>query len=318
MTGRKRRVAVLFGGRSAEHEISCVSARAVIDALDPQTTEVVPIGITRDGSWHLLPGPPALPGETGRMTEIVAAAGAAVELAVESGSSELVAADGLETARSTWSSPSCTAHEARTAPCKACWSWPACRTWARASSDPPSGWTRRCRSRCSPRPAWRWSRTRSFASRDGRRIREGVSARIAGLGFPVFTKPATLGSSVGIVEGQRSRRVGGRPQRGVPLRAQGGGGEGARRDPRDRVRGARQRRAGRVRRGRDRPDRSRVLRLRGEVPGRPRRAAVDPGRPEAGCDGAGPADGGDGVPRDRVRGDGARRLLPARRRTSSG
>ena len=69
MTGRKRRVAVLFGGRSAEHEISCVSARAVIDALDPQTTEVVPIGITRDGSWHLLPGPPALPGETGRMTE---------------------------------------------------------------------------------------------------------------------------------------------------------------------------------------------------------------------------------------------------------
>ena len=50
MSIRKRRVAVLFGGRSAEHEISCVSARSVIDALDPATTEVVPIGITRAGT----------------------------------------------------------------------------------------------------------------------------------------------------------------------------------------------------------------------------------------------------------------------------
>ena len=36
MADRKRRVAVLFGGRSAEHEISCISARSVIDALDPE------------------------------------------------------------------------------------------------------------------------------------------------------------------------------------------------------------------------------------------------------------------------------------------
>jgi D-alanine-D-alanine ligase len=90
----RRRVAVLFGGRSAEHEVSCISARFVIDALDPERTEVVPIGIGRDGRWHRLSGPPALPGETGRMPEVTDGSGTAVELAAEAGSQELVAADG--------------------------------------------------------------------------------------------------------------------------------------------------------------------------------------------------------------------------------
>lgn len=91
---KRRRVAVLFGGRSAEHEISCISARSVIDALDPDRTEVVPIGIGRDGRWHRLSGPPALPAETGRMPEVTDGSGTTVELAGEAGSSELVAADG--------------------------------------------------------------------------------------------------------------------------------------------------------------------------------------------------------------------------------
>ena len=57
----KRRVAVVFGGRSAEHEISVISARSVIDALDPDRYEVLAIGVTKDGRWQLLPaGPPAL------------------------------------------------------------------------------------------------------------------------------------------------------------------------------------------------------------------------------------------------------------------
>jgi len=91
---KRRRVAVLFGGRSAEHEISCISARSVIDALDPDRTDVVPIGIGRDGRWHRLSGPPALPAETGRMPEVIDGSGTTVELAGEAGSSELVAADG--------------------------------------------------------------------------------------------------------------------------------------------------------------------------------------------------------------------------------
>jgi D-alanine-D-alanine ligase len=58
MSGKagKLRVAVVFGGRSAEHAISCVSAGSVIAALDPDRYEVVPVGIATDGRW-VLPDP---------------------------------------------------------------------------------------------------------------------------------------------------------------------------------------------------------------------------------------------------------------------
>lgn len=48
---RKLKIGVLFGGRSAEHEVSLVSATSVINALDKQKYDVVPIGITLDGRW---------------------------------------------------------------------------------------------------------------------------------------------------------------------------------------------------------------------------------------------------------------------------
>jgi D-alanine-D-alanine ligase len=47
----RMKVGVLFGGRSAEHEVSILSARNVLAALDPERFEPVPIGITRDGRW---------------------------------------------------------------------------------------------------------------------------------------------------------------------------------------------------------------------------------------------------------------------------
>ena len=50
---RKTRVAVVFGGRSTEHAISCVSAGSILAALDPDEFEVVPVGITREGRWVL-------------------------------------------------------------------------------------------------------------------------------------------------------------------------------------------------------------------------------------------------------------------------
>jgi D-alanine-D-alanine ligase len=57
----KRRVVILFGGRSAEHEVSVVSARSVLAALDPERYEAIPVGVTRQGRWVPLPGgPPAL------------------------------------------------------------------------------------------------------------------------------------------------------------------------------------------------------------------------------------------------------------------
>lgn len=47
----KLRVGVIFGGRSGEHEVSLVSATSVLNALDKNKYDVVPIGITQDGRW---------------------------------------------------------------------------------------------------------------------------------------------------------------------------------------------------------------------------------------------------------------------------
>ena len=54
------RVVVLFGGRSSEHAISCISAGSVLSALDRDRYEVVPLGITPDGRWVRMPDDPAL------------------------------------------------------------------------------------------------------------------------------------------------------------------------------------------------------------------------------------------------------------------
>lgn len=47
----KLRVGVLFGGRSGEHEVSLLSAASVLKAINPKKYEVVPIGITKEGRW---------------------------------------------------------------------------------------------------------------------------------------------------------------------------------------------------------------------------------------------------------------------------
>ena len=47
----KVKLAVLFGGRSGEHEVSLASARSVMSALDPDKYEIIPVGITREGAW---------------------------------------------------------------------------------------------------------------------------------------------------------------------------------------------------------------------------------------------------------------------------
>lgn len=52
----KKKVVILFGGQSGEHEVSLVSAHAVMAALDPQRYEVLPVGIGKDGRWVAGPG----------------------------------------------------------------------------------------------------------------------------------------------------------------------------------------------------------------------------------------------------------------------
>ncbi|MGH2727793.1 MAG: D-alanine--D-alanine ligase family protein, partial [Actinomycetota bacterium] len=51
--GRKIRLAILYGGRSAEHEVSVVSARSMMAAIDRAKYDIVPIAITKQGRWQL-------------------------------------------------------------------------------------------------------------------------------------------------------------------------------------------------------------------------------------------------------------------------
>jgi D-alanine-D-alanine ligase len=80
MSGKpgKVRVAVVFGGRSAEHAISCVSAGSVIAALDPERYEVVPVGIAPDGRWVLTAPDQRLSITDGKLPEV--SGGTAVSL----------------------------------------------------------------------------------------------------------------------------------------------------------------------------------------------------------------------------------------------
>ncbi|MBU2698671.1 MULTISPECIES: D-alanine--D-alanine ligase family protein [Pimelobacter] len=73
-TGRRIRVAVVFGGRSSEHAISCVTAGSVLQAIDRDKYDVVPVGIATDGRWvleaddpqrHRITGPGQLPSVDG-------------------------------------------------------------------------------------------------------------------------------------------------------------------------------------------------------------------------------------------------------------
>jgi D-alanine-D-alanine ligase len=88
---KRIRLAVLYGGRSAEHQVSVVSARSVMEALDPDRFEVVPIAITRDGAW-LLPArsPLELTASDGGLPE-VEAAGTQLAVRPERGSGGLMA-----------------------------------------------------------------------------------------------------------------------------------------------------------------------------------------------------------------------------------
>lgn len=49
---KKKTIAVLFGGRSGEHEVSLVSAESVMKALDPGRYDVLPVGVGKDGLWY--------------------------------------------------------------------------------------------------------------------------------------------------------------------------------------------------------------------------------------------------------------------------
>jgi D-alanine-D-alanine ligase len=82
----RTRVAVVYGGRSSEHAISCVSAGSILRNLDPERFEVVAVGITPGGSWVLTDGrPETLAITDGRLPEVSGSSGTALALPADPG-----------------------------------------------------------------------------------------------------------------------------------------------------------------------------------------------------------------------------------------
>ena len=80
----RTRVAVVYGGRSSEHAISCVSAGSILRNLDPERFDVVAVGITPDGSWVLTDGrPDTLAITDGRLPEVSGESGTALALTAD-------------------------------------------------------------------------------------------------------------------------------------------------------------------------------------------------------------------------------------------
>ena len=198
----KIRLVVLFGGCSAEHDVSCVSARHVLAAADPGRYDIEPIGITRSGQWVLAEGARlALQAGADTMPDHLSAAGPAVEalpaLTGNGGHGAPITVvlpilhgpmgeDGtiqglLELADVPYAGAGVLASAL-------CMDKVACKTHLAAHGIP------QCR--------YRWFTIDEGLLRrpDGSTavLNDEVDAAIGELGLPMFIKPANMGSSVGV------------------------------------------------------------------------------------------------------------------------
>jgi D-alanine-D-alanine ligase len=88
-TDGKPRIAIVFGGRSSEHAVSCATAASVLSVIDRGTYDVVPIGISLDGKWVLESGEPERLALTAGHIPEVDATGTAVALSTDPRSRQL-------------------------------------------------------------------------------------------------------------------------------------------------------------------------------------------------------------------------------------
>ncbi|MBL7493867.1 D-alanine--D-alanine ligase [Frankia sp. AgB1.9] len=92
----RHRLAIVFGGRSTEHAISCVSARGVLAAVDREKYEVIPVGIAPDGRWLVLPDDPAVLAGVGQeLPQVRPESGRGVVLPPDPNGASLVAVEAV-------------------------------------------------------------------------------------------------------------------------------------------------------------------------------------------------------------------------------
>jgi D-alanine-D-alanine ligase len=194
------RVLLVFGGRSAEHEVSVVSATSVAQALDPERYDVVAVGIDKEGRWHLLPGPPALPaGASHDLPSVREDEGAEVSLAREPGSREIVGAGGerraFDVVFPVLHGPF--GEDGTIQGLLELAGIPYVGAGVLASAV---GMDKAMQKVLFEAAGLSVAPHTVVHERDWREDPEAVEARTADLGYPAFVKPAALGSSVGITK----------------------------------------------------------------------------------------------------------------------
>jgi D-alanine-D-alanine ligase len=193
----RRRVALVFGGRSAEHEVSVISARSVLAALDPERYEVLEIGIDKGGRWHRMDALPA-PGRSGTLPA-VGSEGPGVGLSREPGDAALVAEDGsreeIDVVFPVLHGPF--GEDGAIQGMLELAGVPYVGSGVLGSAVGMDKSVQKVLFEAVGLPVVPHEVVRE---RDWEEDREAVTARSSSLGMPVFVKPATLGSSVGITK----------------------------------------------------------------------------------------------------------------------
>jgi D-alanine-D-alanine ligase len=206
---KKLRVGVIYGGRSGEHEVSLASAAAVFQNLDPQRYDPVPIRIEKDGRWTVADQPPRLasaasaiqaakapPAETGREAHLVANPGIETILTIDrtDGRREVVSGLALDVVFPVLHGPY--GEDGTVQGLLELANVPYVGAGVLASAVGMDKATMKLVFAARGLPICDYE---VVLARDWRRDERGaLNAIVNRLGFPVFVKPANLGSSVGI------------------------------------------------------------------------------------------------------------------------
>jgi len=197
-------VAVVFGGRSTEHSISCISAGSILRAIDRDRYEVVPVGITADGRWVLeADDPDRLSLSSGRLP-MVDSDGDAVQLLADPTRPELVVSGRGEVPRilgsvdvvfpvlhGPWGEDGTIQGLLELAGVP----YVGSGVFASAAAM-DKGWMKRL----FEAAGLAVGPYQTVSDRDWRTGPDEVLERLSGLGLPVFVKPARAGSSLGITK----------------------------------------------------------------------------------------------------------------------
>ncbi|MDU0969073.1 MAG: D-alanine--D-alanine ligase family protein [Actinomycetaceae bacterium] len=206
----KSRVLVLFGGQSGEHGISCATAAGVLGAIDRSRYDVLPVGITKDGTWVRMPDDPDRYVLSGDQTyevqaddaHVVVAPGLADILEVTQADGQQVTAADLGAVDVVFPLLHGPYGEDGTIQGlleMAGLPYVGCGVLASAAGMDKH--VTKVLLSAAGLPAGRWSLVTDRAWREDR---EGVLAGLADLGLPVFVKPCRAGSSLGITKVDRS------------------------------------------------------------------------------------------------------------------